>query len=156
MDINFYKNTSHINVVNKPLYAPFTVSGTFKEEQNISSPTIIIESADDLFEYNYCYIPQLKRYYYVMGIDVVRANLWRIFLHVDVLMSFKDQFLQLSAIIARQENLYNLYLADDRFLVNAPRRIITKEFPNKLPQATAGSKSFVLTIAGGEGSVESS
>lgn len=154
MDINFYNSTNDTHVVNKLLYAPFTVSGNLRDEQSITSPAIEIASDTSILNYNYCYIPDLKRYYFIMAIDSVRTGLWRIFLHVDVLMSFKEQFLPLSAVIARQENLYNLYLADDRFLVNTPRRIYTVPFPNRLPAAADGTKSFVLTIAGGEGSVE--
>lgn len=67
-------------------------------------------------------------------------------------MSFKSNILALGAVISRQENLYNLYLPDDKLMVSTPRQVVTKKFPKELtPASSNGAMSFVFTLSGGVG-----
>lgn len=66
-----------------------------------------------LYTFNYVYIPDFKRYYYVNDIISVASGLWRIELNVDVLMSYKREFLDIECLIGRQEFDYDGDLKDD-------------------------------------------
>lgn len=66
-----------------------------------------------LYTFNYVYIPEFKRYYYVNDIISVASGLWRIELNVDVLMSYKREFLDIECIINRQEFDYDRKLPDN-------------------------------------------
>lgn len=77
-------------------------------------------------------------------IVAVTNKLWRFFCHVDVLMTYKPQILDHDAIIARQENQWNLFLNDGgTFKVRQDSRIIQKEFPNGF-----SGGSYVMIVSG--------
>ena len=87
MNVIFYNNLSNYNVVNKRLEEINTLSFVFKENSNIISPSLILKKYEGG---NYCYIEELKRYYYVKDIDLLENNLFKINCQIDVLMSYKD------------------------------------------------------------------
>lgn len=148
MNIIIYQSLSESNVVNKQLTELANANGTLREETSIIDPVILFEDNSNGFTLaNYIYIPDFNRYYFINDITSVRNGLWQISCHVDVLMSWKNYFLNLSGIVARQENLYNLYLNDDKFLVNSNRQFVTKAFPNRV---TEGGLCYVMTVAGGD------
>lgn len=152
MTVTLYKNKSDPEVVNKSLDLIVQLTGTLREATSILDPVIVLETEVDIISScNYTHITDFKRYYFITNVRSIRNGLWEIALHVDVLMSHKEKLLKQSAIIARQENLYNLYLDDDRFLVDSQRIYTTLDFPNKVAAASAGNNvaCFVLTLAGG-------
>lgn len=149
MIIQLFKNYSDSNVVDKSLSDSITYDGNLRDGCSVIDPTILIQH-ENLSLYNYLYIPSFNRYYYITAIENVRTNLWAISCHVDVLMTYKAQFRNLSGVIARQETKgnYNLFLPDDRLLVTSRRNIFNIKFPNQISPASSGP-SFVLTVAGG-------
>lgn len=121
-----------------------TLTGTLKSGTSIINPTILFDG--DLSGYvacNYMTISSFGRSYFVTNIRSVRANLFEITAHVDVLSSFKTQIRQNDAIIKRQENLWNLYLNDGSFRVYQNPNVICKEFPSGF-----NTQEFVLAVAG--------
>lgn len=68
---------------------------------------------DILFQCNYCYIPNFKRYYFIKDIISVGKYLWRINMSTDSLMSFKDGILNLSCFVGRNEYTYSPMIKDD-------------------------------------------
>lgn len=149
MTIRLYQNLSEPNVVNKNLLPLGVLDGTLREATSVLNPTFNIQYIDLILNVNYIYVEEFKRYYFVGDIASVVNNLWSLSCHVDVLTTYKDYLSELSAIIARQENNYNLYLEDDKFLINAQRIYWTKAFPNQVSPGYNG-RSFILTLAGGE------
>ena len=143
MTINLYINKSEKERVSKTLSNEKTFTGTLREQTSIIDPVISIETAENISGYNYMYIPEFGRYYYIRGIDSVKNNLWKVSAHVDVLMSFKSQILQNSGVIERQENKWNLYLPDPDFQTSNKTQIQTKKFPKGF-----GNRSYILVISG--------
>lgn len=94
MQINLYKTTSASEQLNKILTDELVVNGTLRDSNNVIQP--YVEMTRDVTQYNYAYIPQYKRYYFVTGYRVVRTGLYAISLSVDVLMTYKDAILNLS------------------------------------------------------------
>lgn len=129
--IKTYWNKSDNNVVNKSLTDVATLTGSLRNESEVVNPTILIENADPN-GFNYVYIEQFKRYYYVVRRTSVRNNLVSIECHVDVLMTYKADFLALPAVINRNTHDYNVYLPDEQFSAMAYERVQVKKFPNSL------------------------
>lgn len=147
MTVTLYHNRSDNNHVDKNLSEIVTLNGTLRDQCSVLEPTILI-NADNLSSANYMYIPEFGRYYYITGIVSVRTGLWALTGHVDVLYTYRSEIRGCGAIIARQQNLYNLYLDDDKFLVNAQRMFTAHTFPNRIADASSGA-AFVMTVAGG-------
>ena len=147
MRLKFYINNSEPEKVDKDIIEVISMRGTLREETSIMNPTFRVQLiVDNVSFLNYIYVEEWERYYFVNDVKSVRNGLWDFSCHVDVLSTYKNQIRNLSAILARQENVYNLYLDDDKFLVDAKRMYLTKAFPNRVQ---TGGNSFILTIAGG-------
>ena len=106
MDINLYYNSSDNRCITKELTDKKTISGTLRDETSIINPIIIINNKTPI-RYNYAYIPEFKRYYYINNIESVRNNIWKLYLQVDPLMSFKGDILALKVVVEKQSLLEN-------------------------------------------------
>ena len=111
--IELYMNTSESNRVDKSSWIElvYTLWGNFKEITSITTPSIII-AYDDVINFNYVYIPQLSRYYFVEEVTSVRKGLWQLRLKVDVLMTYKTTILQQKGYISRCAFEYNFNIVD--------------------------------------------
>ena len=106
MDIKLYYNSSDNRCIKKELLNELVVTGSLKEETSIITPVINIKKTDPV-RYNYCYIPDFKRYYYINNIESVRQGIWRLYLQVDPLMSFKTDILALKVVAVKQSLITN-------------------------------------------------
>lgn len=122
MDIIFYNNTSENNQIGKNLINSQTLSGDLKNTTDYLHPEIVIEF--DPTDYNYIYIEDFKRYYFITEVKAYRNDLWIIKCSVDVLESFKTEILNLNVIIDKQKSLGNQY-KDDGSIVMENRRFNT-------------------------------
>ena len=135
--IELYKNNSENNDVQKYLTDKKTMQGISRNELDILSPRITLTGIQ-VNEYNYCYVKELKRYYYIENITFSPNGSVEMYLKVDVLMSFITDIKASSGLITKQKN-YNPYYVDDE---TECRTDITKhEFENKLNYDT---DKFVL------------
>lgn len=145
MKIKLYKNHSEKNKIHKSLTGEVEYSGTLRDETSVINPVILIQ-ANNLSLYNYAYIPEFHRYYYVRDIVSVRNGLWRVTMSVDVLMSFKSDILDLDVILSDTETTgQSDYYAGDqwRSLVKTKTDIIS--FSNGL----LNNGEYILITAGG-------
>lgn len=120
MVIDLYINSSENNRVSKVLSNKFEMTGTLRGETNVVNPEILIEHANPT-GYNYAYIPEFNRYYFINEFTAVRNGLWRVRLAVDVLETYKTQIKQMPAIIDKQQNKgnSNLYLNDGSYVIDS-------------------------------------
>lgn len=146
--IHFYTNTSNSNVVEKNLLDIYELQGTLRDGASLLDPVFLIEANAPGFHannVNYIYVEEFGRYYYITNIVSVNYTLWELHCHVDVLMSYKDTIKEQTAIVARQEGKYNMYLDDGVFMTYQNPKIQTKLFSNATPFET---QEFVLVVAG--------
>lgn len=103
MTIIFYKTLSKPNEINKVLQNSFTITGNFKTDTDIIKPIIKVLNTTDfnIFEYNYCYISELKRYYFIEDITILADKLFFISLSLDVLYTYKNAILSSVGNISR-------------------------------------------------------
>ena len=144
MQIKFYKNSSEKNKIGKSLSSGLTLNGNLRDECSITSPSILVE-ANSLVDYNYCYIPEFKRYYFISDITSVRNNLWRVSLKCDVLESFKKDILNLSCIVDKQQNQsYSNNIDDGSYINRADSFVEIANYQNGFNS----SGEFILITAG--------
>ena len=145
MDIILCKNNSEPNKINKVLSDQYTLSGTLKEQTSITTPSIMIESENPV-GFNYAYIPDFNRYYFISDIVNISNNLWRINLKVDVLESFKSDILSSSAILSDSE-----VIGSDNYMSGDVWKTKVKDTTNiiNFPYGLLDDGEFILITAGG-------
>lgn len=99
MDILLYKTTNANNDLNKTISNKVELVGALRDASSIIAPSILIQS--NPIGYNYAYIPEFGRYYYIKNITAYRKGAFIVDLKCDVLMSFKEEILNMSGIVSR-------------------------------------------------------
>ena len=90
MIVKVYNNKSNKNIVNKKIEEIQEISFDFKDDSDITNPILILQSYKSG---NYCYIPDLKRYYFIDKIELMNGGFYKLYLEIDVLMSYKDEII---------------------------------------------------------------
>jgi len=145
MTIDFYKNHSEKNKLDKDLTSVTSMTGELKENCSIIDPVIkIVGNVGTFAAVNYMYIAEFGRYYFINNVISINNDICEVHEHVDVLSTYKDQIRAQNAIVSRQERKWNLYLNDGVFKTYQNPYIITKAFSSGFT-----SQHFVLTVAGG-------
>ena len=103
MEIRLYYNTSDNRCIRKNLINGLSLSGTLRDSCNLIEPVLNIQN-ESVIRYNYAYIPDFKRYYFIKKITSLRKGLWTIELEVDPLMSFKGDILALQVVVDKQSS----------------------------------------------------
>ena len=142
--VTLYVNSSENNQVNKSLSGAVSFSCEFKDQSSVFKPTILIGTDTNLTGYNYAYISDFSRYYFITDIVLVRAGLYLIKLKTDVLSTWSSQLLAQPAVLSRQEGEYNLYLDDPEFKVYNNKQVDCYTFSSPFSK----SLEFLLTVAG--------
>lgn len=102
MEIIFYKVSDSDNTINKTLLSPKTEKITLRKRVDILNPQLLLKFDETIFDYNYCYIPELERYYFMRSIDSVNNQVWKVELEIDVLETYKSTILSSNAAFRKQ------------------------------------------------------
>lgn len=103
MEIKFYYNTSDNRCIRKKLLNEFSLTGTLRDSCSLLEPVLNIQN-DEPIRYNYAYIPEFKRYYFIRKVTSLRKGIWTVELEVDPLMSFKGDILALQVVVDKQSS----------------------------------------------------
>ena len=145
--ISLFKTNSENNRVVKTLTDEKQLSGELRNQTSVLNPSIRIESADNISTYNYAYISEFGRYYYITDIVSVRTNCWVVSLRCDVLMSYKDEIQGLNVILDNtQETGLSNYLSSPNWVSLVKTKTDIKSFPSGLSE----QGEFILITAGGD------
>lgn len=106
MNIHFYYNSSDNRCLFKKLLDETIYSGTLRNETSLIRPEITINSVTPI-RFNYAYIPDFKRYYYINSVKSIRNGLWELSLEIDPLMSFKGDIASLQVVVDKQAEKEN-------------------------------------------------
>ena len=151
MNVILYNNKSDKRQLVKNITEIKTISATAKGEINIISPTLILEYFST--DFNYCYISDFNRYYFVKSITLLTGQRIQIDLSVDVLMTYKEEIKNLTVNVLRYENIKPTFLTDSRIPLFSDTLQKVIEFPKNnfnLENPSENSKNFLLTVAGGD------
>ena len=154
MELRAYTCTADNRVVDKGKYLNLLgiYSGVMlKSNESIMNPTIILQVNDtaemeNLAKCNYLWLDSINTAYYVTDIKFLGGLRVQLNCKEDVLYTYKDDIYKLSAVVMRQENVYNRYLDDKIYKTYNYRRVQTKAFPNGFDKA---NPHYILITAGG-------
>ena len=141
--IKLQNNQSPVNKIGKILYEVATVTGDLKNESEVISPEILIQSDSSILSANYMTIDTFHRKYFIEEIQSVRTNLWLVKAHVDVLETYASKILSNTAVVLRQENNFDLLLNDGVFKCKQDPRISYRKFSSGL-----GDFNYILITQG--------
>lgn len=128
--VDLYRNNSPVEKIGKSLTDQLTISDVvIKRDTSVLKPVLLVNSSQEIYVYNYMYISEFYRYYFIDDIRSINQNMWEVSAHVDVLETYKAGILANSAVIKRQASQYNLYLDDPDFHAYNYERIQTLKFP---------------------------
>lgn len=99
MIANFFINKSDKRVMNKNLQTLNVLEIQLKENVSYISPVLILRNFNT--NANYVFIPYFNRYYYINDVIFSTGNTFIVYCSVDVLMSFKSEFLSTRQLITR-------------------------------------------------------
>ena len=124
-----------------------SITVIFKDNEDKGAPTLELAYSEDFISANYCYIEELGHYYYLTE-PVLGAQRMIFTAKSDLLMTYKDEILELGCIIARQENKYNAYMNDNRFPVSSKQDVTTLLFPSGFSE---DHEELLVVVNGGGG-----
>ena len=145
MNIILYDNKSPKNKIGKTLVNANNITGTLRGETSTSSIQLLLNIVD-LNPYNYMYIADFGKYYFITNIISVRTGLWLVSASIDVLESYKNEILQLNVILSDTESVGSKQYRNGScwdVLVKDKTDIVS--FPYGLLQ----TGKFILITAGG-------
>lgn len=145
MNIILYDNKSPKNKIGKTLVNANNITGTLRGETSTSNIQLLLNIVD-LNPYNYMYIADFGKYYFITNIISVRNGLWLVIASIDVLESYKNEILQLNVILSDTESFGSKQYRNGScwdVLVKDKTDIVS--FPYGLLQ----TGKFILITAGG-------
>lgn len=150
MQINLFTCTAERNRVNKDSYLTnrFVMDGSIKNTTSTTNINILVEKTNPvIYKYNYMYIEEFGRYYFINDIVNVNANMWEIHAQVDVLQTFKNDIKTSYGVIDKyeQQNDSNVYFDDGSFIMDARKDVQLIPFANGFND----NGSYILICAGG-------
>ena len=146
MDLRLYYTSDENNKIKKTLSSALVLTGTMRDSSSIIKPVILVEGIS-FNAYNYAYIPNFDRYYFIKGITNYRNNLWILELECDVLMSFKSSILNMNCILLETEKKgADKYLPDNRVWVT---KVKDKTDIINFPSGLLENGQYILITAGG-------
>lgn len=141
MKVEFYNTADNANTVNKTLQPITTLNIIFRQAVNEATPFIIM-NRDKLKGSNYVHIPNFNRYYFISSVENYTANLVRIDLVTDLLMTYKDVILNTPVLITATEK-------PSYFSSNLPTQTKTIKRVVKSDVTLNKESSLILTTIGG-------
>lgn len=141
MEVEFYHTADNANTINKTLKPIKTVNIIFRQAVNEATPFILMNK-DKLTGSNYVHIPNFNRYYFISNVENYTANLVRINLVTDLLMTYKDDILNSTVLITATNT-------PSYFSSNLPTQTKTIKRVIKSDVTLNKENSLILTTIGG-------
>lgn len=153
MQLTYFNNKSDSRYVDKILEQitlaehANPVNITLLESTDIVHPTFKLKDHDIYMTANYCYVDDLRRYYFIDGITL-ENGFGYIRCTVDVLMTYKEGLRKQNVIVARQEEHWDLFQNDPKWKVSQRTAIRTVGFSGGDGGFDYDTQQFVLGIVG--------
>lgn len=157
MDVIIYTTTSPQKKIYKQLDNAHTISNVhFKDDENVVNPVLIFTYSSNLDvnvggidRYNYAYIQQLHRYYWITSIEVLKGGMCALYLKCDVLMTYKPDLANTDLMISKKSS--GSGLLPDKELPLYPYQALKVIKFDKDPffdNFTDSTPCYVLNVAG--------
>lgn len=141
MNVTFYNATFNRKRVQKALPSGTTITASVKDVCDLHDPVIRLVHDASHVHFNYAYVPDFGRYYYVDPPEIDgKEDIF--YLHVDQLMSFAND-IKASKGIATRSQYYNKNIADSLVMLTESEKVRYR----KLSAAITGG-TYVAIIGG--------
>ncbi|MBO7693044.1 MAG: hypothetical protein J6T10_10480 [Methanobrevibacter sp.] len=138
-----YKQNSDNEHLNKDLTFVNIISGNFNH--SIGVKNINVDIQDFELNFNYVFMPNLNRYYYVDSVEIISADISRLHLKEDVLMTWKNLIMQQKGLITRWQK-GNLFQSSRNIVDNRLPLESTKSVEFITPTATSTGSKVNITL----------
>ena len=138
--LELYRCPSDERMVSKTLNDKFTFNHiTFKNDTSIMNPVFIVGAIKDNTEpmdtvgwwrkFNYCYCPNLERYYYITSKEYDSKGFCTLSCHVDVLKTYANHILGSTQLVNRGEmtKTRNRYIVDNQMPIHSDNAYTIKQ-----------------------------
>lgn len=98
-----YNYKGQPNTLNKILTKVGEINVTLRPEINTRSPRIKIINPPQMYTFNYVYVPEFGKYYFVSDYKFIGGNTYLLSLQIDLLQTYKEQILQGSGLIVESD-----------------------------------------------------
>lgn len=147
-NVTFYNFSKRENATYRPSGSGATYPCVLKETSSIANPEIILEmGTSDAPGWNYAYIAEFDRYYYVSDWTWIQNRLWSASLSTDLLATYKDEIGASELYVLRSSAASDGAIIDDYY----PAKVnsvfnpitVTSPFTNNVQNG-----SFIIGISG--------
>lgn len=119
MTITFYTVSKKRNSTLQPTGGT-SYTGTLRGESGIVNPSVLMDFGNNTAPgYNYAYIPEFSRYYWINEITSVGGGLWRVDMSVDVLATYKQSIGAANKYILRSASEFDGAITDLKYPTKA-------------------------------------
>lgn len=149
--LDLYRTPSDERMINKTLNDKFSFDKiNLKQDCSITHPEFVLgktsstEPIDTVGwwrKFNYCYCSNLDRYYFIRNIVFQKTGLVVLQCEVDPLMSFKDDILNSTQLVTRQEYKQQRYIPDTSLPIHAAVKTQITMFGNAI-----GGSDYTLVL----------
>lgn len=145
MQIILYKTRSTSNTIGKVLETETPVDNVLlKDRTDIKQPVLKLKNDDSIFGFNYCFIPNFNRYYFIQNIRVFPNSIFELDLAVDVLETFKTDIISSKGFVKHQSEFNAYYNKDYNSEVRKEIDVYNSNITLNI-----NSKNMVLVTVGG-------
>lgn len=142
--IDFYNYDRRTYAVNKMLANPTSMSGVLRDKTNVMMPELSVRY-NSVFSFNYCYIRELNRYYYIVDVTIVDATTYRIRLSLDVLKTYESDIMSATGTIVESDDA-------DKYISNRQKIFDVRPNTEKIefsPNLFNGNGSIIMVTLQG-------
>lgn len=119
MTVTLYVNNDDNRKLNKNLSNAFTISNVnVYDNCSVIYPLLKLAYFTNISNYNYVYIPDFNRYYFIDDIILMQGQTAIIKCSVDVLMSFKSEISSSYQTITRYNDIKNINVSQSNVIDN--------------------------------------
>ena len=142
MNVQFYTHKKRNNSLKLPTDG-VTIACALKDNCSVTSPVLELKT-EGYPAYNYAYIPDFARYYYVND-WVYYRGVWSCTLSVDVLTSWRSSILGTTAFVEYSSSNYSMDYTDNRVMPTQEKEITVSETPVELSPFNANG-CYILSV----------
>ena len=115
--VSFYNFTGDEREINKEIGNSLTTATVYLSENcSISNPDFTLPyDASYMTNYNYCYISDWGRYYYISNWETERGGKMRAYLIIDPLYTFRNDILKSDVTVIRSESAGMTHIVDNKY-----------------------------------------
>lgn len=112
ISVQFYQVTKRENSTFRPTEGVFTIPCVLKRDCSVVRPVLEVYSTTNMQAYNFCWIEQFNRWYFVEDWVIGNGNQWTAVLKCDILATCKDRIGASELYVLRSASAFDGYIVD--------------------------------------------